>query len=85
MAEFLHSLEALASKAEFGRFRPHRVKGLCYNDDAKVELVFAHQKNRYDPCIHTAGIAIAQAKLTLPIFAYNFDRLIFHERCAAAG
>ena len=27
----------------------------------------------------------AQAKLTLANLAYNFDLLIFHERCAATG
>lgn len=40
---------------------------------ARVEHVFAHQKNRY-------GLARAEAALTLANLAYNFDRLIFHER-----
>jgi hypothetical protein len=52
---------------------------------ARVEHVFAHQKNRYGLFIRTIGIARAQAKLTLANLAYNFDRLIFHERCAATG
>jgi len=52
---------------------------------ARVEHVFAHQKNRYGMFIRTIGLARAQAKLTLANLAYNFDRLIFHERCAATG
>ena len=52
---------------------------------ARVEHVFAHQKNRYGLFIRTIGIARAQAKLTLANLAYNFDRLIFHEQCAATG
>jgi hypothetical protein len=40
---------------------------------------------RYGLFIRTIGIARAQAKLTLANLAYNFDRLIFHERCAAPG
>jgi hypothetical protein len=52
---------------------------------ARVEYVFAHQNNRYGLVIRTIGIARAQAKLTLANLAYTFDRLIFHERCAATG
>lgn len=47
---------------------------------ACVEHVFAHQKNRYGLFIRTIGLARADAKLTLANLAYNFDRLIFHER-----
>ena len=50
-----------------------------------VEHVFAHQKNRYGLFIRTIGIARARAKLTLANLAYNVDRLIFHQRCAATG
>ena len=52
---------------------------------AVVEHVFAHQKNRFGLFIRTIGIARAQAKLTLANLAYNFDRLIFHQRCATTG
>jgi IS5 family transposase len=52
---------------------------------ARVEHVFAHQKNRYGLFIRTIGIDRAQAKLTLANLAYNFDRLIFHQRCATTG
>ncbi len=45
-----------------------------------VEHVFAQQKNRYGFFIRTIGLARAEAKLTLTKLAYNFDRLIFHER-----
>ena len=47
---------------------------------ARVEHVFAHQKNRFGLFIRTIGIARAEAKLTLANLAYNFDRLIFNER-----
>lgn len=52
---------------------------------AVVEHVFAHQKNRFGLFIRTIGIARAEAKLILANLAYNFDRLIFHERARAAG
>jgi len=52
---------------------------------AAVEHVFAHQKNRFGLFIRTIGIARAEAKLTLANIAYNFDRLIFHERRRAMG
>ncbi len=52
---------------------------------ARVEHVFAYQKNRFGLFIRTIGIARAEAKLTLANLAYNMDRLIFHERKNAAG
>ena len=50
-----------------------------------VEHVFAQQKNRYGLFIRTIGLARAEAKLNLANIAYNFDRLIFHERRKAMG
>lgn len=47
---------------------------------ARIEHVFAHQKNRFGLFIRTIRIARAEAKLTLANLAYNFDRLIFHEK-----
>ena len=52
---------------------------------ARVEHVFAHQKNRYGLFIRTIGLARAETKLTLANLAYNFDRLIFHERRSATA
>lgn len=52
---------------------------------AAIEHVFAHQKNRFGLFIRTIGIARAEAKLILANIAYNFDRLIFHERTCATG
>jgi IS5 family transposase len=52
---------------------------------ARVEHVFAHQKTRFGLFIRTIGLARAEAKLTLANLAYNFDRLIFHERQGAMG
>lgn len=50
-----------------------------------VAHVFAHQKNRSGLFVRTIGLARAQAKLTLANLACNFDRLMFHQRRAAAG
>ncbi|WP_298327897.1 transposase [Asticcacaulis sp.] len=52
---------------------------------AHVEHVFAHQKNRFGLFIRTIGLKRAEAKLTLANLAYNFNRLIFHERRRALG
>lgn len=52
---------------------------------AAVEHVFGHQKNRFGLFVRTIGIARAEAKLTLANLAYNFDRLIFHERRRSTG
>ena len=52
---------------------------------AAIEHVFAHQKNRFGLFIRTIGLARAEAKLILANIAYNFDRLIFHERACATG
>lgn len=52
---------------------------------AAVEHVFAHQKNRFGLFIRTIGLARAEAKLALANLAYNFNRLIFHERASAKG
>ena len=52
---------------------------------ARVEHVFAHQKNRYGLFVRTIEQARAEAKMTLANLAYNFDRLIFHERRVAIG
>ena len=52
---------------------------------ARVEHVFAHQKNRFDLFIRTIGLKRAEAKLTLANIAYNMDRLVFHERRVAMG
>lgn len=52
---------------------------------ARVEHVFAHQKNRFGLFIRTIGLKRAEAKLILANIAYNMDRLVFHERRAAMG
>lgn len=51
----------------------------------RVEHVFAHQTNRFGRFIRTIGLARAEAKLTLANIAYNFGRLIFHERTGPWG
>ena len=62
-----------------------RANGKKSSVRARVEHVFAHQKNRFGLFIRTIGLARAEAKLTLANLAYNMDRLIFHERRAASG
>jgi len=52
---------------------------------ARVEHVFAHQKNKMGLFIRTIGLRRAEAKITLSNLAYNMGRLIFHERRAAMG
>ena len=52
---------------------------------ARVEHVFARQKDQMALFIRTVGIARAEAKITLANLAYNIDRLIFHERRTAMG
>lgn len=52
---------------------------------AAVEHVFAHQKDRMGLFIRTIGIKRAEAKIGLANPAYNFQRLIFHERRPATG
>ena len=50
---------------------------------AHVEHVFAQQKDRLGVFIRTIGLKRAEAKIGLANLAYNFQRLIFHERRAA--
>lgn len=52
---------------------------------ARVEHVFARQKDQMGLFVRTIGIARAETKITLANLAYNIDRLIFHERRAATG
>ncbi|MDX9861220.1 MAG: IS5 family transposase [Rhodospirillales bacterium] len=52
---------------------------------ARVEHVFAHQKDRMGLFVRTVGKVRAEAKIGLVNLAYNFQRLIFHERRAATG
>ncbi len=50
---------------------------------AKVEHVFAQQKDRMGLFIRTIGIERAETKICLVNIAYNMQRLIFHERRSA--
>ena len=50
---------------------------------ARIEHVFAHQKDRMGLFVRTIGLERAEAKIGLANLAYNFQRLIFHERRAA--
>lgn len=47
---------------------------------AKVEHVFAYQKNCFGLFIRTIGLARAKAKITLANLAYNMSRLVFLEK-----
>lgn len=52
---------------------------------ARVEHVFAPQKDQMGLFIRTIGIKRAEAKITLANLGYNMHRLIFHERWGAMG
>lgn len=52
---------------------------------ARVEHVFARQKDQMDLVIRTIGLARATAKVMLANLALNIDCLVFHERRAAMG
>ena len=62
-----------------------RANGKKSSVRACIEHVFAHQKMRFGLFIRTIGLARAEAKLTLANLAYNFDRLVFHERRTASA
>ena len=49
---------------------------------ARVEHVFARQKDQMGLFMRIVGIKRAEAKTTLADLAYNTHRLIFHERRA---
>jgi IS5 family transposase len=52
---------------------------------ARVEHVFARQKDQMGLFIRTIGIKRAEAKITLANLVYNMHRLVFHERRASMG
>jgi hypothetical protein len=47
---------------------------------ARVEHVFAQQKAKMWPFIHTIGIKRAEAKITLANLGYKMNHPIFHKR-----
>ena len=51
---------------------------------SRVEHVFAEQKDRMGLFIRTIGIARAKVKIGMANLVYNFKRLIFLQRMAAA-
>ena len=50
---------------------------------ARVEHVFAYQKNCFGLFIRTIGIERAKAKITMANLAYNMNRFIFHQTRSA--
>ena len=52
---------------------------------AYVEHVFAHQKERMGLFVRTIGLDRVRTRTGLANLAYNFQRLVFHERRAAAA
>ena len=51
---------------------------------ARVEHVFAEQKDRMELFVRTIGIAWAKTKIGMANLVYNFKRLLFSRRTAAA-
>ncbi len=52
---------------------------------ARIEHVFARQKDQMALFIRTIGIARAETKITLANLVYNIDRLVFYERRTTTG
>jgi len=52
---------------------------------ARVEHPFAEQKTRMGLFVRTVGRARAAMKIGMANLAYNFRRLVWHERKAAFG
>ena len=50
---------------------------------ARVEHVFAYQKNCFGLFIRTIGLARAKAKITLANLAFNMNRFVFHQTRSA--
>ena len=87
----------LASKGRVSRIHHKKPKGRAISKRtaranakksairAKVEHVFAHQKDRMGLFIRTIGQARAAAKIGLANLAYNLRRFRFHERRPATG
>ncbi len=51
---------------------------------SRVEHVFAEQKDRMGLFVRTIGIARAKVKIGMANLVYNFKRLVFWQRTAAA-
>jgi len=51
---------------------------------SRVEHVFAEQKDRMGLFIRTIGIARAEVKIGMANLVYNFKRLVFWQKAAAA-
>lgn len=69
-------LEAMAERIAIANAARSRVR-------ARVEHVFAQQKDRLGLIIRTVGLKRAEAKIGLTNLAYNLQRYLFHERRAA--
>ena len=65
--------------------RTAKANGVKSKVRARVEHLFAQQKDKMGLFIRTIGIERAEAKITLANLAFNLNRLIFHERRAAMG
>ncbi len=78
-----HPSPQAGGKANAAEHRPGERRQVL--DPRRRRACLRHQKNRFGLFIRTIGIARAEAKLTLANIAYNFDRLIFHERARAMG
>ncbi len=87
----------LASKGRISRLHRRKPKGRPMAERtrkanarksavrARIEHVFAHQKERMDLFIRTIGQVRAEAQIGLAHLAYNLQRFVFHERQLATG
>jgi hypothetical protein len=81
------SATAIAASVTKGRSMPGvipRANAAKSKIRARVEHVFAEQKDRMELFVRTIGIAWAKTKIGMANLVYNFKRLLFWRRTAAA-
>lgn len=65
--------------------RTARAKAVRSTVRARIEHVFARQKDQMGLFIRTIGIVRAETTITLANLAYNIDRLVLRERRTISG
>ena len=76
-----HLSASISGQEEGEGDRPSQRKEVIDTSDGRA--CARHQMMQFGLFLRTIGLARAKAKLTLANLAYNFDRLIFHERGTA--
>ena len=79
-----HHVKAYFRKIEMTYSVIRRANAAKSKIRARVEHVFAEQKDRMELFVRTIGIARAKTKIGMANLVYNFKRLLFWRRTAAA-